>query len=101
MRRRYWSLLLPLLLLFAQQGALRHELSHLPKPSQVCVKEAPAAQDHCPLCLAFAHLSGAAKAEAVAFGLAEDLAFAPAPQPRTPRPSLARPAARSRGPPLS
>ena len=100
MRRRSWSLLLPLLLLFAQQGALRHELSHLPKPSLVCLKEAPAAQDHCSLCRAFAHLSGAAKPETVAFGLAEDLAFAAPAQLHRRKPSLDAPAPRSRGPPL-
>jgi hypothetical protein len=101
MRRRHWSLLLPLLLLFAQQGALRHELSHLPKPSLVCVKEAPPVHDHCSLCLAFAHLSGGAKTETPTFALAQDLAFASAPEPRPSNPSLATPPPRSRGPPVS
>jgi hypothetical protein len=101
MRRRHWSLLLPFLLLFAQQGALRHELSHLPKPSLVCVKEAPAVQDHCALCLAFGHLSGAAKTEVARFTLAQHLVFALAPEPRAPDASLATAAPRSRGPPLS
>jgi hypothetical protein len=101
MRRRHWSLLLPFLLLFAQQGAFRHELSHLPKPTLVCVKEAPAVQDHCPLCLAFAHLSGAAKTEIAPFALAQDLVFALAPEPRASDASLAPPAPRSRGPPFS
>jgi hypothetical protein len=101
MRRSHWSLLLPFLLLFAQQGAVRHELSHLAKPSLVCVKEAPAAQEHCSLCLAFAHFSGAAKTEIAPLAFVLDLAFALAPEPRVPAPNLATAAPRSRGPPAS
>ncbi len=75
MRKLYWTLLLPFFLLFAQQGELRHEYSHYGNPPVGSQKQAPAGPDHCPLCLAYAHLSGTAKTEVVAPTLLSDLAF--------------------------
>jgi hypothetical protein len=75
MRKLYWALVLPLFLLFAQQGELRHEYSHYGKPPAGSQSKAPVDSDHCPLCLAYAHLSGAAKTEVRAPALLSDLAF--------------------------
>ena len=74
MRKLYWALVLPLFLLFAQQGELHHEYGHYAKSALSCEK-APAGSDHCPLCLAYAHLAGAAKTEVAAPVLLSDLAF--------------------------
>ena len=74
MRKLYWALLLPFFLLFAQQGELRHEYSHYGKPPAGSQKKAPDT-DHCPVCLAYAHLSGAAKTEVGAPVLLSHLAF--------------------------
>ena len=61
------SLLLPLLLLFAQQGAVLHGLSHfIATPSSDKRSEPERQQSHsgpCELCLAFAQLDAAAKPE--------------------------------------
>ncbi len=99
MRRLHWLLLLPLFLLFAQQGQLRHEVSHLAKPAQSCVKETPANQDHCSLCLAFGHLSDTAKPDAAPVQLSTDLAYAFAFDVATADASLEALTPRSRGPP--
>jgi hypothetical protein len=74
MHKLYWSLLLPFFLLFAQQGELRHEYGHYAQATRSCQK-APPSIDHCPLCLAYAHLAGAAKTEIAASALLSDLAF--------------------------
>lgn len=74
MRRLSWALLLPFLLLFAQQGELRHEYSHYAKAAARCQK-APAAADHCPLCLAYAQLAGAATSDVAPPALVANLAF--------------------------
>ncbi len=74
MRRLCGSLLLPLALLFAQQGELRHEYGHYAQAAGSCQK-APPGVDHCPLCLAYAHLAGAAKTDIAAPALLSDLAF--------------------------
>ena len=75
MRKLYWALVLPLFLLFAQQGQLRHEYSHYGKPPAGSQSKAPVDADRCGLCLAYAHLSGAAKTEVAAPVLLTDLAF--------------------------
>jgi hypothetical protein len=74
MRKLYWSLLLPFFLLFAQQGELQHEYGHYAQAARSCQK-APPGIDHCPLCLAYAHLAGAAKADIAAPALLSNLAF--------------------------
>lgn len=99
MRRLCWTLLLPFLLLFAQQGELRHEYGHYAQAARSCQK-APAAIDPCPLCLAYAHLAGAASADIAPPALLADLAFhfAPAFAPASVDSEAASP--RNRGPPL-
>jgi hypothetical protein len=96
------SLLLPLLLVIAQQGALLHELSHWSGASaetQQRDKQAPNS-DACNLCLAFAGIgSGAAPAHTPASLLA-DLSDAPALPVLAAQIAAELPAARGRGPPL-
>ncbi len=75
MRKLSWVLLLPLFLLFAQLGELRHEYSHYGKPLAGSQQKAPGDSDHCPVCLAYAHLSGTAKSETLAPVLLAGLAF--------------------------
>ena len=99
MRRLYAVLLLPLFLLFAQQGELRHEYSHYGKPPAGSQKKAPADPDHCPLCLAYAHLSGAARSEVQAPVLLSHLAFHYAPSFEVASADTEVAAPRSRGPP--
>ena len=99
MRRLHWVLLLPLFLLFAQQGELRHEYSHDGKPPAGSQKKAPADPNHCPLCLAYAHLSGAAKTEVQAPVLLSHLAFHYAPSFEVASADTEVAAPRSRGPP--
>ena len=64
------SLLLPLLLLLAQQGAVLHGLSHDRAPDASDQRgETERQQSHsgpCGLCLAFAHLDAAARPEPLA-----------------------------------
>jgi len=99
MRKLYWALVLPLFLLFAQQGELRHEFSHYAEALAGSRTKAPVGSDHCPSCLAYAHLSGVAKAEVAATALLADVTFHFA--PATESAGLAAEAAspRSRGPP--
>jgi hypothetical protein len=99
MRKLYWALLLPMFLLFAQQGELRHEYSHYGKPPAGSQKKAPADPDHCRLCFAYAHLSGAAKAEVQAPVLLSHLAFHYAPSFEVVSADTEVAAPRSRGPP--
>ena len=95
-------LLLPLLLLFAQQGALLHEIGHLGQRAATG-SSSPGKQDRladalCLSCLAHADLGGAAAADAhqpVLLSLADAAPQAPA-VPWTP---ASAPQPRSRGPP--
>ena len=98
MRKLYGSLLLPLLLLFVQQGELRHEYGHYLQAANSCQK-APSGTDHCPLCLAYAHFTGAPKTDVVAPALLSNLVFhfTPALQVASVDGEAAAP--RSRGPP--
>jgi len=98
MRTFFASLLLPLILLLAQQGELRHEYGHYAKAASSCQK-APADSDPCPLCLAYAHLSGAAKAEVVAAQLLSCLAFHFSPAFEVAGVDCEAASPRSRGPP--
>jgi hypothetical protein len=98
LRKLYWTLLLPLLLVLAQQGELRHEYSHFAKPGST-QKKAPTEPEHCPLCLAYAHLGGAAKTEVPPSALAADLSFHFARPPEVAQLHVAGLAPRSRGPP--
>jgi hypothetical protein len=99
MRKLYWALLLPLVLLFAQQGEVRHEYSHYGEALAGSQRKAPVDSDHCQLCLAYAHLSGGAKTEVAATALLVDVSFhfAPAVENASVASEAASP--RSRGPP--
>ena len=99
MRKIYWSLLLPFFLLFAQQGALRHEIGHLGNPPGSSQKQVPTGVDHCDLCLAYGHLAGAAETAVPVDSLLSDLAFHFAPEDRFSSAEAVSPAPRSRGPP--
>jgi hypothetical protein len=94
------SLLLPLLLLFAQHGELLHELSHYAKPEaqQDGGKQHPQA-GHCHLCLAFAQVDSTAAPDAVAVHLLGDLSFLQATAALASDRTAERPARRNRGPP--
>lgn len=98
MRKLSWALLLPLFLLFAQQGELLHEYSHDGRPVSSSQKKAPV-PEHCQLCLAYAHLAGVARPDLAAPSLLSNLVFHFAPVVAVA--SAETPAAqpRSRGPP--
>ena len=103
MRKLLLTLVLPLVLLFSQQGAVVHELSHLTD----AVARAAAGGDasghqagdlQCEACLAFAHLAGVATAT-VAHPALLSFSFA---IPANEAPvfiAADAPTARSRGPP--
>jgi hypothetical protein len=97
LRKLSWTLLLPLLLLFAQQGELRHEYSHDVSQEASCKKPLPT--DTCATCLAYAHITAAAKTELALAGLLANLSFhfAPAFAVASADDDLVSP--RSRGPP--
>jgi len=99
MRKLYWSLLLPFLLLFAQQGELRHEYSHYAQAARSCQK-APSAIDPCPLCLAYAHLAGTASTDIAPPTLLAGLAFHFAPALALASVDSEAASPRNRGPPL-
>jgi hypothetical protein len=94
------SLILPLLLLCAQQGGLLHELSHY-KAAGTQNERDPAKSDGraCELCLAYAHLDVAAKPDVVAVALQTFVFAVPAAIAVSTRTADAPPA-QSRGPPL-
>lgn len=74
MRKLSWTLLLPFLLLFVQQGAMRHEYSHYLKQASSSEK-APVDADHCLQCLAFAQIGSIAQADAPTPALLSGLSF--------------------------
>ena len=102
LRRLTLSVLMPLILLFSQQGALLHELSHW---HPVAVSSAPQVQaldvDHdvCLTCLSFAQIAGLAKFDAIAAPKADGLRYHFASEPVRHVAEPALPVARSRGPP--
>ena len=99
MRKLYWALVLPLFLLFAQQGELRHAYNHYSQASARSEEKAPVDADHCQLCLAYAHLSGAAKTEVAATVLLVDVAFHLVPAIQSAGLDAEATSPRSRGPP--
>ena len=104
LRRLTLSILMPLILLLSQQGALQHELSHLHVPS-VSASAGPQAQapdvdnDLCLTCLGFAQVGGLAKFEVPVVPKFDGLAFHFADESVRDVAELALPVARSRGPP--
>ena len=94
------SLLLPLLLLFAQQGALLHELSHYTAPeTQGHSKKQSSRGEACELCLAFAQVESAAKPDLAVPVLLADLSFELAPAVTVSAVAAELPSQRNRGPP--
>jgi hypothetical protein len=97
------ALLLPLLLLLAQQGALQHELGHLARAAraqhaQLTGTQTVGEQAPCLECRAFAQIAHPAAASA-AISAAPAAAPLLAPKPRFVVVSADAPAPRSRGPP--
>ena len=101
MRRLSWTWLLPLLLLLAQYGQFRHEVDHYTKSASKPQKEQPADKERCPLCLAYGHLSAAARPEAAAAHLLKGLGFHHPAGGMFSSAYAAAPMARSRGPPIA
>jgi hypothetical protein len=108
MRRHLLSLLLPLLLLFTQQGGLLHEIQHAQSQLQSGQRQTTstgfgtkslAAEHLCQDCLAFAHLGSAPGHWHGALQLA-DLGHDLVGTAALGLLSLRAPPARSRGPPL-
>jgi hypothetical protein len=108
LRRLTLSVLMPLVLLLSQQGALLHELSHWHVPSTSAAASASARtqaqasdvdSDFCLTCLSFAQVGGLAKFELPVAPKLESLAYHFATEPVRHVAELALPAARSRGPP--
>jgi hypothetical protein len=99
MRKLSWTLLLPFLLLFVQQGELRHEYSHYAKQASSCQK-APADADHCLQCLAYAQIGGAAKADTSPQHLLSGLSFHLESNPNVAGADSDLVSPRSRGPPV-
>lgn len=98
MRKLYLSLILPLLMLLSQQGAVRHEIGHLSNtPSPFEQKQQPV-DKLCEQCLAFAHLAVAAKPEVPSISLPAFQHAAPSAD-AVPFVAADAPTQRSRGPP--
>jgi len=100
--RLFASLLLPLLLVLAQQGALLHELSHYTAPDTLDEGDRQTPDKHpCELCLAFAHIGSTATSDTVVAPLLADLSFAPFFAATATVAATALPARRNRGPPAT
>jgi hypothetical protein len=98
MHKLSWTLLLPFLLLFVQQGELRHEYGHYAEQAASC-KKAPVDPDHCLQCLAYAQIAGVAKADLPQVMLLASLAFHFAPAVAVASADRDAVSPRSRGPP--
>jgi hypothetical protein len=97
-------LVLPLLLVFSQQGAWLHELSHATyaaRPHQASVRQADSTFENgvCPSCQSFGQL-GAALASPLAAAPQPTTHLCPQATPHYAQPRAQLPAPRNRGPPL-
>jgi hypothetical protein len=102
-RTRLW-LLLPLLLVIAQQGAWLHALSHAAyaaNPQRVTLEQAQSSFENgvCPSCQSFGQL-GSALCSSPAALPAPATPLCPPTAPRYSQPAAQLPAPRNRGPPL-
>jgi hypothetical protein len=96
------NLLLPLLLLIAQHGALLHELSHYaPADTQDESGKQQSAGQPCELCLGFAQVESTATADVAVPTLLAGLSFASASPTPSPVVVAELPAQRNRGPPAT
>jgi len=105
LRRIHWlellrSLMLPLLLLVAQQGAVLHELSHYAAAERHDGQKQSPRGDACDLCLAFAQVGSAAAPQPPAALLLAGRSHRLAPALPVYAQATHVPAERSRGPPL-
>lgn len=103
MRRLCLSWVLSLSLLFAQHGAVLHELSHLTHAGHSAgavlgAQLQPAASGLCSTCEAFAQIANPASAAATDLAVCP-AALIPAPEPRFTLVGADAPSPRSRGPP--
>jgi hypothetical protein len=103
MSRLRLALALPLLVLFAQQGAVLHELSHLYYAGQALGSELRADAQlpddaSCPVCQSFAQVAHPAAASVPALILPPS-SYLPSPDPSYPVATADAPTPRSRGPP--
>ncbi len=102
LRRLCSSVLLPLLLLLAQQGALLHELSHYAADDAPARRNGQHPQaEHCQLCLAYAQIAPAPAPGQLAPQLLAGLRFERTATISAGLDSAAAPAPRSRGPPTA
>ncbi len=92
MRKLSWTLLLPFLLLFVQQGELNHEYSHYHTQALSC--------QNCIECLAFAQIGGVANADFPLPVLLSGLSFSLESSPQVANAESTLVSPRSRGPPL-
>ncbi len=99
MRKFIRSLLLPLLMLCSQHGALLHEIGHW-KSASSTEKQIAMADKPCDICLAYADMAGTVKPDAPRVELAADLAFHHHAQSPVFGRDSESPARRSRGPPV-
>lgn len=99
MRKLAVSLLLPLLMLFSQQGALWHEIGHLGGAGAPAREGKQQPIDRlCEQCLAYGAMAAAAAPFVAPLALAE-LGFAAPLETLPPFVAAQAPSARSRGPP--
>ena len=103
MRKLYLVLLLPFLMLLAQQGALCHELSHLAESSHQTAQGHP--KQHpggtlCETCLNFAHIVASATPNVPILRLPTQLRHQLVATAWTHMTESVVPAPRSRGPPI-
>lgn len=99
MRKLSWTLLLPFLLLFAQQGGLHHSYSH-DRVQASSGQKAPVDADHCLECLAYAQIAGVAKADCPTPVLVSGLSFRLESSSRLAGAESSLVPPRSRGPPI-
>lgn len=101
MRKLIGRVLLSVLLLLSQQGAMLHEHVHLAASQAAAGGDDthPVPADACGLCLAFSHLASWAAPAGTDAALAGTATFAAPAWHGLARPALDRAAARNRGPP--
>ncbi len=100
MRKLSWTLLLPFLMLFAQQGGLQHSYSH-DRVQASSSQKAPVDADHCLQCLGYAQIASLAKADFLTPALLAGLSFRLASSPRLASAENSLVPPRSRGPPTA
>jgi hypothetical protein len=104
MRRLHISIVISLLLLLAQQGAVLHEMSHIVRAgvsgADVAVQADSALEKTCELCLAFSQVANPA-GHSITVPMFEPTACAAGSNPFRAAAPAAIPTPRSRGPPTS